>query len=325
MDRLDNDVGQRMFLSDLARSSRILVVGDLMLDRYWFGEVNRISPEAPVPVVSATDTDVRAGGAANVAMNLAALQTQASLLSVIGDDEAGRSAADILGNGGVNRHLHVDQEMKTTEKLRIISRQQQLLRVDFEQNPSAAILQRCALDYQELINDIDVVVLSDYGKGGLAQVQTMIEMARQRAIPVVVDPKGDNYRCYRGATVVTPNLKEFLSVVGPWDSEEELTTKAQLLMEEYELEHLLVTRGADGMTLLTGADAPLSVQARSQEVYDVTGAGDTVVAVVAIGIACAAQWSEILMLANAATGVVVGKLGTAVTTPQEINAFINVA
>ena len=167
-----------MFLNQLEKIPNILVVGDLMLDRYWFGAVDRISPEAPVPVLSAERTDVRAGGAANVAMNLAELGANTSLLSVIGDDDAGRTATDLLGSAGVNRHLHLDQAMNTTEKLRIISRQQHLLRVDFEQNPSTEVLERCALDYQQLISTADVVVLSDYGKGGLAPVQAMIELAK---------------------------------------------------------------------------------------------------------------------------------------------------
>ena len=305
-----------MFLNQLDKIPNILVVGDLMLDRYWFGAVERISPEAPVPVVSAERTDVRAGGAANVAMNLAELGANTSLLSVIGDDDAGRTATDLLGSAGVNRHLHLDQAMNTTEKLRIISRQQHLLRVDFEQNPSTEVLERCALDYQQLISTADVVVLSDYGK------QAMIELARGRGLPVVVDPKGSEYGNYRGATVVTPNLKEYELVVGAWRSEEEMGEKAATLLVEHDLSQLLVTRGAGGMTLFRLDEAPLSLPARTQEVYDVTGAGDTVAAVVAMGLAMAAPWSDVLSIANAAAGVVVGKLGTAVATREEIRTFL---
>ena len=293
-----------------------------MLDRYWFGAVDRISPEAPVPVLSAERTDVRAGGAANVAMNLAELGANTNLLSVIGDDDAGRTATDLLGAVGVNGHLHLDQGMKTTEKLRIISRQQHLLRVDFEENPSTEVLERCALDYQQLVSTADVVVLSDYGKGGLGSVQAMIELARDLDLPIVVDPKGSEYANYRGATVVTPNLKEYELVVGTWQSEEEMGEKAGALLVEHGLSHLLVTRGAGGMTLFRLDETPLSLPARTQEVYDVTGAGDTVAAVVAMGLALAAPWPDVLSVANAAAGVVVGKLGTAVATIEEIKTIL---
>ena len=311
-----------MFLNQLEKIPNILVVGDLMLDRYWFGAVDRISPEAPVPVLSAERTDVRAGGAANVAMNLAELGANTSLLSVIGDDDAGRTATDLLGSAGVNRHLHLDQAMNTTEKLRIISRQQHLLRVDFEHHPSPEVLERCALDYQQLVRTADVVVLSDYGKGGLGSVQAMIELARGRGLPVVVDPKGSEYGNYRGATVVTPNLQEYELVVGAWQSEAEMSEMAAILLAKHGLSQLLVTRGAGGMTLFRLDEPPLSFPAKTQEVYDVTGAGDTVAAVVAMGLAMAASWSDVLSVANAAAGVVVGKLGTAVATLEEIKTFL---
>ena len=228
---------------------KILVAGDAMLDRYWFGDANRISPEAPVPVVRITRVEDRLGGAANVAVNIAALGAKAKLLSVIGDDEAGNRVEELLNEKKIEPHLHRDTELKTTVKLRIVARQQQMLRADFENRPTRAVLANHLTDFENLINESDVLVLSDYGKGGLDHIARMIEIARAKSIPVLIDPKGSNYDRYKGATVITPNRAELAQVVGEWTSEEDLTEKAQALRKKLDLEAILLTRSEEGMTL----------------------------------------------------------------------------
>ncbi len=302
---------------DLVARTRLLVVGDVMLDRYWFGDVERISPEAPVPVVKIARNEERPGGAANVARNAAALGAQVTLISVVGDDEAGRMLETLLAGEGVRTSFHRDPAVQTTVKLRVIGRQQQLLRIDFETMPSHEILASKLADYERALPDFDAVVLSDYGKGGLAHIERMIERARNRGAPVLVDPKGEDYRRYRGATLLTPNRTEFREVAGRWRTEAELASKAQQLRAELALEALLITRSEEGMSLYTDAGA-VTFPAQAREVYDVSGAGDTVIATLGALLGAHADLATAVRIANLAAGVVVGKLGTAVVHPDEL-------
>jgi len=299
---------------------RLLVVGDVMLDRYWFGEVSRISPEAPVPVVKVQRIEERLGGAANVARNAASLGAVSALLSVVGDDEAGRTLGRLLEEGQIDANLHVDREIDTTVKLRVIGRQQQLLRIDFETTPSHEVLQAKLADFETRVVQSDVVVLSDYGKGGLTHIAEMIRIARAHDKPVLVDPKGDEWGKYSGATVITPNRSELKEVVGRWSSDDELAAKASKLRGELGLEALLVTRSEEGMTLF--ADETHHQPALAREVFDVSGAGDTVIATLAVMIAAGADWAEAIRVANIAAGIVVGKLGTAVVSREELAAAL---
>lgn len=304
-------------LPDFSRA-RVLVVGDVMLDRYWFGDVERISPEAPVPVLKVSRTEERPGGAANVARNIAALGAQATLLSVVGDDEAGRCLGALLDSQpGVNALLHCDPQIATTVKLRAVARQQQLLRIDFETAPGHEVLQAKLADFRARLPEADVVLLSDYGKGGLTHISEMIRLARSAGKPVLVDPKGDDYARYRGATLLTPNRSEFRQVAGGWQDEASLTAKAQALRENLGLEALLVTRSEDGMTLFRAAGVSHE-PAQAREVFDVSGAGDTVIATLAVMLASGAAMDAAVRLANRAGGIVVGKLGTAVVTRGEL-------
>ncbi len=306
---------------DKVRNVRLLVVGDVMLDRYWFGEVSRISPEAPVPVVKVERLEERLGGAANVARNAVALGARTALLSVVGDDEAGRSLSRLLEEGEIDAGMHVDRDIDTTVKLRVIGRQQQLLRIDFETTPSHEVLQAKLADFEQRVAQADVVILSDYGKGGLTHIADMIQIARSHDKPVLVDPKGDEWGKYAGATVITPNRSELREVVGRWSSADELLAKAQKLRSELGLEALLVTRSEEGMTLF--ADDGIHHQpAQAREVFDVSGAGDTVIATLAVMLAAGADWAEAIRIANVAAGIVVGKLGTAVVTREELAAAL---
>jgi rfaE bifunctional protein kinase chain/domain len=298
-------------------SARILVVGDLMLDRYWLGEVSRISPEAPVPVVHVSQTEDRVGGAGNVARNAAALGAQVSLLSVVGQDEAGRALARLLAAEGFASHLHEDSDYHTTMKLRVIGRRQQLLRVDFETTPTHEILAAKLDDYRRLLADCQVVVLSDYGKGGLKHVEQMIALARVAGRPVLVDPKGADWQKYTGATLITPNRAEFRDVAGGWADEAGFAEKARALRERYALDALLVTRSEEGMSLFDASGAHHEPTC-AREVFDVSGAGDTVIAAYAAALAAGAGGVQAMQLANRAAGIVVGKFGTAVATVDEV-------
>lgn len=297
--------------------TRLLVVGDVMLDRYWFGDSDRISPEAPVPVVQVSKVDERLGGAANVARNVAALGANTTILGVVGQDEAGGRIGELLTQSGVNSQLEIDPQVPTTVKLRVIARQQQLIRLDFEESPSQTALEHKFARFEKALGGADVVVLSDYGKGALSQVATMIEYARGRNKMILVDPKGEDYEKYRGATVITPNRSELRQVVGRWSSESDLTERAQNLRCSLGIQALLLTRSEEGMSLFT--DKGVShVRAQAREVFDVSGAGDTVIATLAV--ALAAQWplDRAMALANRAGGIVVGKLGTATVTSEEL-------
>ncbi len=302
---------------DRAARARLLVVGDVMLDRYWFGDVERISPEAPVPVVKIARTEERPGGAANVARNAVALGAEATLLSVIGDDEPGATLERLLAVECVRTSFHREASLATTVKLRVIGRQQQLLRIDFETAPSHEILATKLADYERQLQDADLVILSDYGKGGLAHITTMIERARAAGKAVLVDPKGEDYARYRGATLITPNRNEFRQVVGRWKDDAEMAAKAEGLRRELALDALLVTRAEEGMSLFSESGA-LTIPAQSREVFDVSGAGDTVIATLGVLMAAGASLPDAVRVANEAAGIVVGKFGTAVVHPNEL-------
>ena len=301
------------------RRGRVLVVGDVMLDRYWFGEVNRISPEAPVPVVKVDRVEERPGGAANVARNAAALGAKTALLSVIGRDEAGRRLRQLLKQDRIVASLHADSTVATTVKLRVIGRRQQLLRADFETLPGYEVLASKLQDYQRLLKTCDVVILSDYGKGGLTHVAKMIDVARRHQKRILVDPKGDDYSRYRGATLLTPNRGEFREIAGRWKSEAELAEKADKIRRELDIDALLVTRSEEGMTLFTAQGANHE-PTRAREVFDVSGAGDTVIATFGLMLAAGASMTDAMHFANLAAGIVVAKLGTATVSREEMLA-----
>ncbi len=297
--------------------TQLLIVGDVMLDRYWFGDTNRISPEAPVPVVQVGKMDERLGGAANVARNVAALGAQTTVLGIVGDDEPGKRIAELLKSSGVNSQLEIDADVPTIVKLRVIARQQQLIRLDFEETPSEMALTHKLERFERLVGSADVVILSDYGKGALGQVAHMIEQARAQNKVILVDPKGEDYEKYRGATVLTPNRSELRQVVGKWTSEEDLTHRAQELRKSLNLQALLLTRSEEGMSLYTEAGVS-HVKAQAREVFDVSGAGDTVIATLAVALAAKWPLEKAMALANRAGGIVVGKLGTATVTSEEL-------
>ncbi len=307
-------------LPDFSRA-KILVVGDVMLDRYWFGDVSRISPEAPVPIVQVRRTEERPGGAANVARNVTALEGRATLLSVVGDDEAAATLERLLAVERVSAKLHKDRALSTTVKLRVVGHQQQLLRIDFEQPPSHEALAAKLDDYERLIDAADVVVLSDYGKGGLEHVQRMIVLAKEHGKPVLVDPKGWDYSRYRGATLLTPNRAEFREVAGRWSDQADFERRAQKLRAELDLAALIVTRSEEGMSLFTAAES-WHEPTKAQEVYDVSGAGDTVIGVLALMVATGTDMHAAMRVANHAAGIVVGKIGTAVVHRDELTASL---
>jgi rfaE bifunctional protein kinase chain/domain len=299
------------------RKARVLIVGDVMLDRYWFGDVGRISPEAPVPVVKIDRVEERPGGAANVARNAAALGAQVSLLSVVGRDEAGTVLRKLLRRERMAVQLHTDAALRTTIKLRVIGRRQQLVRIDFETPPSHEALASKLRDFERLLGSTDAIILSDYGKGGLTHIVKMIRMARDAGKPVLVDPKGDDYSRYRGASLITPNRAEFREVAGGWKSEADLTRKAHELLRRLRIGALLLTRSEEGMTLYVGGQR-LHVSAQAREVYDVSGAGDTVIATLGVMLGSGSDLEQSVRVANRAAGIVVGKFGTAVVTPEEL-------
>ena len=262
-----------------------MIAGDVMLDRFLFGRVDRISPEAPVPVLLFREEEYRLGGAANVAANCAALGAPTQLLSVVGRDSAGDTLLKLLKEKRVVASLHRDRSLKTTQKLRVIARRQQLLRIDLELPPSSETLAAKLADFRRALKSCDVVVLSDYGKGGLAHIAVMVREARKAGKAVLVDPKGDDYTRYKGATIVTPNLSELRQVIGSWKNETDLAARAQALVRKLSLDALLLTRSEDGMTLFRRSGRPFSVRAEKREVSDVTGAGDTVIATLAVMLA----------------------------------------
>jgi len=300
-------------------SARVLVVGDAMLDRYWYGAVDRISPEAPVPVVRVTRTEERIGAAANVAYNIVTLGAQASLLTVVGEDEASHTLEDLVAKTGITPHFGRDVNLKTTVKLRVIGRQQQLLRLDFENTPEHEVLASQSATFETLYPEHQAVLFSDYGKGGLAHIVTMIAQARAAGKVVLVDPKGSDFERYRNASIITPNRAELEQVIGPWGSETELRVKTHNLRSALNLQALLVTRSEEGMTLFD-AQGELHVPTVAREVFDVTGAGDTVIATLATMAAAGLSLRDAVPIANRAAGIVVGKFGTATVNYNELFA-----
>ncbi|MCP5170637.1 MAG: bifunctional D-glycero-beta-D-manno-heptose-7-phosphate kinase/D-glycero-beta-D-manno-heptose 1-phosphate adenylyltransferase HldE [Porticoccaceae bacterium] len=302
--------------------AQVLVVGDLMLDRYWHGGTTRISPEAPVPVVNVSQTEDRVGGAGNVALNIAALGAGASVLGVVGCDEAAESLRSRLEAAGIFCDFQESKSKPTITKLRIISRHQQLLRLDFEESFNPEDAAELPEKIQNQLPGLGAVILSDYAKGTLCEPQKLIQIARQAGVPVLVDPKGTDFQKYRGATLMTPNLGEFEAVVGPCSTEQELVDRGIQLLQDLDMEALLVTRSEHGMTLIRGNMPALHLPARAREVFDVTGAGDTVISVLATALAAGSDLPEAVSMANIAAGIVVGKLGTATVSMPELRRAI---
>ena len=300
----------------LARSG-VLVVGDAMLDRYWFGAVDRISPEAPVPVVRVSREEERLGGAANVALNVKTLGAQATLLTVVGDDEPARKLRHLLEQQGVTALLGSDPQLYTIVKLRVIGRAQQLIRIDFENQPDHEVLAGMLSEFERVLPEHGAVLFSDYGKGGLTHIPRMIELARAAGKPVLIDPKGSDYSRYAGATVITPNRAELAQVIGTWGSEAQLHERVQALRAEHRLDALLLTRSEDGMSLFDD-QGHVQVPAQAREVFDVTGAGDTVIATLAALLATGMDLRDAMPIANRAGGIVVGKFGTASVSYEEL-------
>jgi len=298
-------------------AARILIVGDVMLDRYWFGEVNRISPEAPVPVVRVERREERLGGAANVARNTASLGARTALLGVTGDDEPARVIGAMLGEMGIGSHLNRDASIATIVKLRVIGRQQQLVRIDFEESPTDTVLRDKLTQFNSLVGAHDVIVFSDYAKGSLVNVAEMIATARAQGKRILVDPKGDDFKPYAGASILTPNKSELLRIVGQWKGEDDLTARVQKLRAELDLEALLLTRSEEGMSLYRDGDVQ-HFPTMAREVFDVSGAGDTVIATLAVMLGAGAPLVDAVAMANRAGGIVVGKLGTATVTREEL-------
>jgi len=300
------------------KKANVLVIGDVMLDRYWFGDASRISPEAPVPVVLFRMERASAGGAANVARNCAALGARTRLLSVVGDDADGDTLRKILENDGVEVNFHRDSSIRTTQKLRVIGgHQHQLLRIDFETSPSKEMLKAKLDDFKASLPSADAVILSDYGKGGLMHIKRMILWAREAGKKVLVDPKGVDYSRYEGAHVMTPNRVELRQIVGGWKSEADLERRAQKLRRQLELEALLLTRGEEGMSLYRKGRV-FHVKAEKREVYDVSGAGDTVIAALATMLASGVAMEKAVRIANRAAGIKVMKFGTAAVSRSEL-------
>lgn len=300
------------------KNASVLVVGDIMLDRYWYGPTQRISPEAPVPVVKIDQHEDRPGGAANVALNIASIGGKVSLTGITGEDEASQTLATNLSAMDITCRFVPSEHVPTITKLRVMSRNQQLIRLDFEQ--SLAQVDKSALNQnvEQLLPEHNVLLLSDYAKGTLSDVQSLIALAKANNIPVVVDPKGTDFNKYKGATIITPNMSEFEAVVGACQNEADIVTKGQQLLESLELEAMLITRSEQGMTLLRKGQEEFHLPTQAKEVYDVTGAGDTVIATLALAIAANADLPQACALSNVAAGIVVGKLGTSSVSEAEL-------
>lgn len=299
-------------------SAHVLVLGDIMLDRYWMGETSRISPEAPVPVVKVGEIDERAGGAGNVAINIAALGANASVIGLTGKDDAANSLINLMTQAGVASHFSQDTNHATVTKLRVLSRNQQLIRLDFEDGFPEFDNTKLIEMFSKQINQAGAVILSDYGKGTLQDCQSFIKQATSHQIPVLVDPKGSDFSKYQGATIITPNLSEFEQVVGHCKTEDEIVTKGIALLEELNLSAILITRSEKGMTLLQREKEALHLPTQAREVYDVTGAGDTVISVLAASLAAGVELADATVLANLGAGVVVNKIGTATVNQNEL-------
>ena len=299
------------------KTVRILVVGDVMLDRYWFGSADRISPEAPVPVVRVSQTENRLGGAANVALNIVKQGAQVTLLSVRGEDQEGEELESLLRANDIDSDFIIDKKLSTTIKTRVIARHQQLVRIDFENFPSHEVLDQTLERYSALLNDVDVIVFSDYGKGGLQHITQMISEAKKAGICTLVDPKGVDFEKYRGASYITPNKVELRNVIGPWNSEDELNEMVYSLRKNLELDGVLLTRSEEGISLYQ-AENVSHFSTTAKEIYDVSGAGDTVIGIVAVLLASGCDIEQSVTYANRAAGIVVGKLGTATVNFSEL-------
>ena len=310
-----------LYIPDFS-SLRILVAGDAMLDEYCFGDTGRISPEAPVPVVKTNRSEQRPGGAANVAYNIAALGSSTHLVAVVGADIHGQELAELLTASNVECHFLQTSDAPTIHKLRVLSRNQQLIRLDSEE-VFISHGEAFANLFAELLADINVVVLSDYGKGSLSQVEQLIASSNAAAVPVLVDPKGSEFYRYKGATVLTPNEGEFASVVGSWGTENGFLSLGEALRDDLDLEALLVTRGEKGLTLFARGEQAVSFLAEAREVFDVTGAGDTVISLMAAGIGCGLNLEEAAALANLGAGLVVRKIGVASVSTSEIRMALH--
>lgn len=304
-------------------TAKVLVIGDLMLDRYWQGETSRISPEAPVPVVHIQDQSERPGGAGNVALNIAALGAQARLISALGDDATGQLLEKQLRSAHVITDCQRLMGVSTITKLRVMSRHQQLIRLDFEEAFDGIDRHQLLLAMQQQLQAVHVVILSDYGKGMLSAPQPLISVAREQGVPVFVDPKSTDFELYRGAALVTPNWKEFEAVVGHCADEDTMITRGRNLMQQHGIGALLVTRGAQGMTLLEGTQTEVHLSAYAHDVYDVTGAGDTVISLMAASVAAGKSLREAMIIANIGAGIVVTKWGAATVSPSELASALN--
>jgi D-beta-D-heptose 7-phosphate kinase/D-beta-D-heptose 1-phosphate adenosyltransferase len=304
-------------------TAQVLIVGDVMLDRYWYGPTSRISPEAPVPIVHVADREERPGGAGNVAVNAASLGAAVMLLGLIGNDEAATTLQSLLTGQGVQCCLECIPNIATTTKLRIISRHQQLIRLDFEGSFIPSHSEALLPTYESALRSKPVVILSDYGKGTVPEPRCLITLGRKAGVPILIDPKGTDFSRYHGASIITPNLAEFEAVVGPCPDRSILVEKGEQLRQKLELEALLITRGEQGMTLLHKEYSPLHLPAEAREVFDVTGAGDTVISVLGAALAAGNTLKEATILANLAAGIVVGKLGTASVTCDDLQIALH--
>ncbi|HMT02895.1 MAG TPA: D-glycero-beta-D-manno-heptose-7-phosphate kinase [Burkholderiales bacterium] len=307
IEQIKNDLG----------AYKILVVGDVMLDRYWFGDVNRISPEAPVPIARIHKTEERPGGAANVALNIASLGGNVTLLSVVGNDEPAKTLKNILNKANIKVVFKKDNSISTIIKLRVMAKNQQLIRIDFEENPSHEILNEILDEFENIIKDYEIIILSDYGKGGLKHIEKLIHIAKAHKKRILVDPKGFDYQKYSGATIITPNKTELQHAIGFWKNEQELVKKVLAFKNKLKLDYILLTRSEEGMSLFINEKIK-NYPAKAQEVYDVSGAGDTVIATLGLMLANNISIEDSVMLANFAAGIVVGKLGTATVTKNEL-------
>lgn len=311
-----------MNLPDFSKA-KILVAGDMMLDRYWSGQASRISPESPVPVVRISNSDEKPGGAGNVAANISAMGGEGRLVGIIGKDEAGEALVRALDKQRVPHALVCSEQAKTVTKLRVISRHQQMIRLDFEETISEHLDEIFLGKVRENISDMKALIISDYGKGTIQSPQKLIELAQHYHIPVLVDPKGHDFERYRGATLLTPNRGEFERVMGVANNDQELVQKAEEALRRYELKAILVTRSEEGMTLVQLGSDPVHLAAQAKEVFDVTGAGDTVIAMIALSLAIGLNLEQAIFYANLAAGIAVTKLGAASVTPPELRAEIN--
>ena len=306
-------------------SARLLIVGDIMLDRYWYGPTSRISPEAPVPIVRVDNSDDRPGGAANVALNIASLGAQVCLSGLVGRDDNAERLGAALSDAGITTHFHISDAVPTITKLRVMSRNQQLIRLDFESLASPEDAAPLGERVAQALPEADVMILSDYGKGALSNIEALIALGRQSGKRVLVDPKGRDYARYKGASIITPNLSEFEAVMGPCADDEDMINKGERLRKELALEALLITLSERGMMLIRAHEAPLHLPTHAQAVYDVTGAGDTVIGVLGLALASGQSLPAAMWLANLAAGVVVAKPGTATLTAAELHEAIQAA